>query len=79
MKPVKDLHKINRMFEQGQITIIDSETGYRFTITAKCPKDGYFASIFKIERREQALSNIIFECPICFHQFEANRDELYIR
>jgi hypothetical protein len=79
MEPFKDTEKLKRMFAQGQTTLVDVPTGYKYSMVAPCPKDGNYASVAKLERAGQSLSKVTFQCPLCFTQFEANLDDIYIR
>ena len=79
MEPVRDAEKVKRMFLQGQATIVDPESGYNYSMVARCPKDGSYASVARIQRSGQALSKVIFQCTSCFSQFEVNQDEIYVR
>jgi len=79
MEPVKDTEKVKRMFEQGQSTLVDVQTGYNYAMVARCPKDGNFASVARIERAGQSLSKVTFRCTSCFTEFEASQDDIYIR
>jgi hypothetical protein len=79
MEPIKDREKVKKMFTQGQTTIVNTQTGYKYTMVTRCPKDKNYASIAQIERSGQALSRVIFQCPYCFSRFEANQDEICIR
>jgi len=79
MEPVKDTEKVKRMFAEGQTALVDTETGYKYTMVARCPKDGNFASVVRIERAGQSLSRVTFQCPSCFTEFEVQQDEIYVR
>jgi hypothetical protein len=79
MEPVRDAEKVKRMFLQGQTTIVDPESKYKYSMVARCPKDGSYASVSQIQRSGQALSRVIFECTSCFSQFEVNQDEIFVR
>ena len=79
MEPVRDPEKVKRMFEQGQPTLVDGQTGHRYDMVAHCPKDGIFASVARIERVEQSLGKVTFRCASCFTEFEVSQDDIYIR
>jgi hypothetical protein len=79
MEPVRDTEKVKRMFAQGQPALVDAQTGYNYSMVARCPKDGSYASVARIQRSGQALSRVIFQCTSCFSQFEVNQDEIYVR
>ena len=79
MEPVKDTEKVKMMFAQGQPTLVDKETGYKYSMVARCPKDGEFASVTRIERAGDCLNKVTFSCTSCLTEFEANQDDIYIR
>jgi hypothetical protein len=79
MEPVKDIDKVKRMFVQGQPSLVDVQTGYKYSMVARCPKDGNFASVARIERAGQSLSKVTFQCTSCFTQFEVSQEDIYIR
>ena len=79
MEPVKDTDKLKRMFVQGQSTLVDAQTGYKYSMVARCPKDVNFASVARIERAGQSLSKVTFQCTSCFTQFEVSQEDIYIR
>ena len=79
MKPVKDTEKVKRMFVQGQPDLVDVQTGHKYSMVARCPKDGNFASVARIERTGQSLSRVIFQCTSCFTEFEVIQDDIHVR
>ena len=79
MEPFKDIEKVKRMFAQGQPTLVDAQTGYKYTMVARCPKDGNSASVARIERAGQSLSRVTFQCTSCFTEFEVGQDDIYVR
>ena len=79
MEPVKDTEKVQMMFAQGQPTLVDRQTGYKYSMVARCPKDGNFASVARIERAGGGLSKVTFRCTSCFTEFEASQEDIYIR
>jgi hypothetical protein len=78
MEPVRDAKKVKRMFLQGQTTLVDPESKYKYSMVARCLKDGDYASVARIERSGGALSRVIFQCTSCFSQFEVSQDEIYV-
>jgi hypothetical protein len=78
MEPVRDAEKVKRMFLQGQPTLVDAKSGYKYSMVARCAKDGNYASVARIERSGQALSRVIFQCTSCFSQFEVSQDEICV-
>jgi hypothetical protein len=78
MEPIKDSEKIKRMFKQGQTTLVDTSTGYKYSMTACCPRDGSFSSVAQIEKSGERISRIIFKCSSCSKLFEAKQEEIYL-
>ena len=78
MEPIKDSGKVKSMFNQGQTSLMDTSTGYKYTMTACCPKDGSFASIAEIEKSGESLSRVVFKCSQCSTLFEAKQEEIYL-
>jgi len=79
MEPIKDPEKVKRMFAQGQLTLVDAQTGYKYTMTARCPNDGNFASAVRIERAGQSISTVTFQCTSCFSEFNVAQEDIYVR
>jgi hypothetical protein len=38
MEPVKDTERIKRMFAQVHTELVDTQTGYKYSMVALCPK-----------------------------------------
>lgn len=79
MEPFKDTEKVERMFAQGQPNLVDAQTGYKYSMVARCPKDSNFASVARIEKAGQSLSKVTFQCTSCFTQFEVSQGDIYVR
>lgn len=79
MKPVKDTEKVKRMFLKGQPELVDLETGYKYSMLARCPKDGNFSPVARIERAGESLSQVTFRCASCSTEFEVSQDDIYVR
>jgi hypothetical protein len=79
MEPVKDSHEVQKMFAQGEAYYLDAQTGYKYPMTAGCPRDGCFGSIARVDKAGQALSSFTFQCTICFNPFKANQEDIYIQ
>ena len=79
MEPLKDIERVKRMFAQGQSSLVDPQTKYKYTMVARCPKDSNFASVARIERAGQSLRKVTFQCTSCFTEFEVGQDDIYIR
>ncbi len=78
MKPVKDIEKVTKMFTEGQINVVDTQTGYKYSMVARCPKDRNFASVVRIVREGKSLSKVTFRCALCSTEFEVSQNNIYI-
>ncbi|RJO62947.1 MAG: hypothetical protein C4542_01300 [Dehalococcoidia bacterium] len=78
MKPVKNIVRVRKMFDQGQPFLIDPQSGYKYSMTARCPKDSSYASVAQIEKEGQTLSRVVFQCSSCFNLFEVKQDEICV-
>jgi len=75
MEPAKDVKKVKKMFAMGQPFLVDSQSGYRYSMVAHCPRDSSYASVAQIEKEGQALTKVVFQCSSCYNQFEAKQDD----
>ncbi len=78
MEPVKDAERVKRMFAMGQPSLVDSLSGYKYSMVARCPRDSSYASVAQIEKEGQALTKVVFQCSACFNQFEAKQEDIYV-
>ena len=79
MEPIKEKEKVERMFGQGQTTLVDTSSGYKYNMVACCPQDGSFSAVVQTEKTSEGLSRVIFRCPHCHNLFEAKQEEIYVR
>ena len=78
MEPDKDIQKVKRMFGMGQPFLVDPQSGYKYSMVARCPRDNSYASVSQIEKEGQALTKVVFQCSSCSKLFEANQDDIYV-
>jgi hypothetical protein len=69
---------IRKALKAGQLFVTD-KTGYRRIIYASCPNDGNASPVCRQERSGQALTRLLFRCPICGTQFESPVESLFLR
>ncbi len=74
-----ELEKIKQMLSAGQLTVRDPATGYHRALYTHCPEDGYDSSVYRIERSGEAITRVIFRCPICGTQFDTVPEKMFIR
>ena len=78
MKPIQDPKKVKKMFAQGQPFLTDPESGYKYSMVARCPNDGVYSSVEQIERQGESLSRVVFRCSSCSGLFSVKRDDIYV-
>ena len=82
MERIKDLDKINRALEKGEITILDTESGFKYSLCAVCPNDDYECSVVSFEREGGevlTINRVTFYCPICNKRFDASPEQMFLR
>ena len=79
MEKTNDVEKIKQMLSAGHLTIPDPSTGYQRAIYAHCPRDRHDSAIYRIERSGEAISRVVFICPICSKHFDTLPEEMFLR
>jgi hypothetical protein len=69
---------IRKALDAGQLFVAD-ETGFRRFIHASCPNDGNPSAVCRQERSGQALTRLLFRCPLCGTEFESPIESLFLR
>jgi len=69
---------VKKMFETGKLTIVDPETKYRYSLTAKCPGDGEYADVARFDKAGNSLSRVVFKCILCEGEFEVPREQMMV-
>ena len=69
---------VKKMFETGKLTIVDPETKYRYSLTAKCPGDGESADVARFDKAGNSLSRVVFRCTLCEAEFEVPREKMLV-
>ena len=78
MEPEKDTQKVDTMFRQGVTSLIDTASGYKYNMVARCPRDSSFSSVAQTEKTFDGLSRVVFKCPQCSNLFEVKLDDIYV-
>jgi len=78
MAATTDTARIKRALETGQLFVTEA-TGFRRFIYARCPKDRKDSPVCRQEKSGQALSRLIFRCPICGTEFERPVKSMFLR
>ena len=78
MKAKRFPSMVQKMFDSGEISAIDPETKYRYSLTARCPGDGEYASVARFEKSGHALKRVVFKCDICDAEFEVPQAKIMV-
>jgi len=81
MEKFKDTAKINKALEKGEVTCLDPESGYRYSLCAVCPNDGHECSLAYFEKdvgQDSKITRLSFHCVLCDTRFDASPDELFL-
>ena len=81
MKKVKDAKKINQILQKGDITYLDPESGYRYSLFASCPNDDHDCSVSSFDKEDgefTKITRVVFLCPICGNRFDATAEEMFL-
>jgi len=70
---------VRRMLDAGQVSSVDAATGVLRTLHANCPDDGQRASVRRVSREHGGpIMELTMRCPVCFRDFAAQPESLYI-
>lgn len=79
MGQASEVEQIKQMLSAGRLTIPDPVTGYHRAFYARCPKDCHDSSVYRIERSGEAITRVVFRCPICSEQFDTVPEKMFLR
>ena len=82
MRKKKDVNRITQILGKGDITFLDPDSGYRYSLGAVCPNDGLECSLTSCEREsgeEPKVVRTTFYCPICGTCFDASPETMFLR
>ena len=82
MEKFKDLKRINQMLDKGEITCLDPESGYRYSLCAVCKNDCNECSVASLKRNigeKSKITRVSFHCPICGTKFDAKSEDVFLR
>jgi len=74
-----ETEQIQKALAAGQLSVLDSATGYHRSMYAHCPKDNHDAPVWRTERSGQPISRLVFRCPACGTEFDAKPDGMFLR
>jgi hypothetical protein len=82
MKKKTDAVRITQILRKGDITFLDPVSGYRYSLGAACPNDGFECSVTSFERESSEEPKVVrttFYCPICGMRFDASPETMVLR
>jgi len=78
MDAIKSPTRVKKMFGAGEITIVDPEYKYKYSLVAKCPNDGEISNVQRYDKKSGSLSDVTFKCAACFQEFQAKREDMMV-
>jgi hypothetical protein len=78
MKAKRFPSMVQKMFDSGETSMVDQETKYRYSLTARCPGDGEYASVARYDKSGHSLQRVVFKCEICSCEFEVPREKIMV-
>ena len=78
MKAKRFPSMVNKMFAEGEVSMVDPATKYRYSLTARCPVDGEYAPVARYEKSGHALKTVTFKCDFCSTQFEVPQAQIMV-
>jgi hypothetical protein len=78
MKAKRFPSMVNKMFDEGQLSMVDPETKYRYSLTAKCPGDGEYADVARYDKVGHSLKRVVFKCTLCASEFETPQEKIMV-
>jgi len=78
MEAKKAPKMIKEMFAEGELSTIDPETKYRYSLTAQCPAEGEYASVSRYEKSGHSLTRVTFKCAVCATEFEVPQSKMMV-
>ncbi len=74
-----ELEQIKQALSAGRLSIPDLATGYHRSFYACCPADGYESPVYRVDKSGEAITRVVFRCPICSEQFDAVPEKMLFR
>lgn len=78
MEPIKSPSRVKKMFDAGEITMVDPASKYKYSLVAKCPNDGELSYVERWEKKGHSLGDVTFKCAKCFGEFQARIADIMI-
>jgi hypothetical protein len=69
---------VQKMFDEGEMSMVDPVTKYRYSLTAKCPGDSEYAEVARYDKSGHSLKRVVFKCAVCGMAFEVPQDTIMV-
>jgi hypothetical protein len=82
MEKNRDIDRISQILNKGNITYLDPESGYKYSLCVVCPNDSFECSVASFEREggeESKITRTTFYCPICGIRYDASSETMFLR
>ena len=79
MAKTASVKNIESALARGQLSIKDPKTGYYYTFHARCPKDKSLSPVYRVNKANAVITQLIFRCPVCQAQFEAAPADMVLK
>ena len=74
-----DVDQIKQALSNGHLFVTDPATGYQRSLHANCPEHGESSPVYRTERSGEAITRVVFQCPVDGHQFDAAPEQMFLR
>ena len=78
MSATEEADAIRGMLDQGHLTRAD-DAGHLHELSGACPNDGVNAPVHRVTRTDRRITEVVFRCPSCGHDFVASADSMHLR
>ena len=78
MSATEDADVIRRMLDEGHLTRAD-DAGHLHELYGACPNDEVSAPVHRVTRADRRITEVVFRCPSCGHDFVASAESMHLR
>ena len=78
MSATEEADVIRRMLDEGHLSRVD-DAGHVHELYGTCPNDGVNAPVYRVTRADRRITEVVFRCPSCGHDFVASAERMQLR
>ena len=78
MSVTEEADVIRRMLDEGRLARTDDASHLR-ELYGACPNDGANAPVRRVTRSDRRITEVVFRCPSCGHDFVASAEGMTLR